>query len=99
MKKTLLLLIAICAIGWFGWPIMKNMGMATTASVPQSNFILPDPEPPENKPTPCMTLTEFTEQVKTDPNAYNKLLLCPQQDQERPPFDKLMNLFAHGKYE
>ena len=99
MKKTFLLILAIGVIGWYSWPNMKKMGVVKTVSVPQSNFILPAPEPPANKPTPCMTLAEYTEQAKTDPNAYYKLLLCPQQDQERTSFDKLMNLFAHAKYE
>jgi hypothetical protein len=98
MKKIILLLLAICCIGWYSGPILKKLGIVKTASVPQSNFILPDPEPPENKPTACMTLAEYTEQVKTDPNAYNKLLLCDPQ-QERTKFDKLMNLFSHAKYE
>jgi len=98
MKKILILFLAVCAIGWYREPLLQKISPAKAASGPQSNFIIPDPVPHESKPVACMTLTEFTEQIKTDPNAYNKLLLCDQQ-QERTSFDKLMNLFSLAKYE
>jgi hypothetical protein len=106
MKKLfLLLLFAICTIFWFNEPIMKKLGMLNTASatqsysLPKSNFILPDPVPEDKKPPVCMSLAEYTEQAKTNPNAYNLLLQCGQQEEDRTEFDKLMNFFSRLKYE
>jgi hypothetical protein len=107
LKKALLLLvlIAICAIGWYRVPIMKKFGILkpeTTAlanSLPKSNFILPDPVPVGSKPPPCMTLAEYTEKQNTDPNAYYKFLYCDEQATNRTEFEKLMNFFTRLKYE
>jgi hypothetical protein len=106
MKKLfVLLLIAICVIAWFNEPIMNKLGMVKTAtakqsySLPKSNFILPDPVPEDKKPPVCISLAEYTEQAKTNPNAYNLLLQCGQQEEDRTEIDKLMNFFSHLKYE
>lgn len=53
------------------------------------------------KPDPsAMTLEQFAELSKTDPEAYRKLLASRQpQTEERSAVDKLMNFLARGKYE
>ena len=106
MKKLLLpLLFAICAIGWFNEPIIKKLGIVKTASatqsysLPKSNFILPDQVSEDKKLSACMSLAEYTEQAKTNPNAYYGLFQCGQSEEDRTKFDKLMNFFAHLKYE
>jgi hypothetical protein len=101
MKKLLILILAIGVIVWFRQPILLKIlpAKVATAAIPKSNFIIPDPEPVQSKPVQCMTLAEFTQQANTDPLAYNKLLQCDQQPQERTAFDKLMNLFSRAKYE
>ncbi len=104
-KLLLLLLFAICALGWFREPIMKKLGIVKTISAPQSyslpksNFILPDPVPEDKKPPACMSLAEYTEKAKADPNAYYKFLYCDEQEMNRTEFDKLMNFFSRLKYE
>ena len=46
-----------------------------------------------------MSLTDFAELAKTDPDAYRKLLASHQQEPERREVDKLMNFFTRLKYE
>lgn len=100
MKKLLLLLLfAICAIGWRSEAIMQKLGIVNTVSVPQSYSIQSLTVPADKKPLASMSLTEYAELAKTDPDAYHKLFQNHQQEQERSEVDKLMNFFAHLKYE
>src|SRR5438105_6877228 len=91
MKKLLLLLLfAICAIGWRSETIMSMLGIVKHASAPQSVA---------QKLPAGMSLTQYAELAKTDPDAYRKLFLSHQQEQERSEVDKLMNFFTQLKYE
>ena len=108
MKKLVVLLVTICAVGWFREPIIKNIGLVQAPPVPvsvllpKSNFIVPDPAPvpiAANKPADCMSISTYAQQANSDPNAYNKLLNCNQTEEERTEFDKLMNFFSRLKYE
>lgn len=51
------------------------------------------------KPKAGISLTEYAELSKTDPDAYYKLLQSYQQEEDRTEVDKLLNFFAHFKYE
>lgn len=100
MKKTLfLLLCAICAIGWRSESVMKMLGMVNTVSVPQPYSIQALTVPADKQQHAGMTLTEYAELAKTDPDAYRKLFQSHQQEQERREIDKLMNFFTRLKYE
>ncbi|SDG72869.1 hypothetical protein SAMN05660652_00562 [Propionivibrio dicarboxylicus] len=44
-------------------------------------------------------MNEFAELARKDPDAYRKFFASHQATTERNPADKLMNFFAHGKYE
>jgi len=100
MKKLLLLLLfAICAIGWRSEAIMQKLGMVNIVSAPQSYSIQSLTVPADEKPPDGMSLTEYAELAKTDPDAYRKLFLSHQQEQERSEIDKLMNFFTRLKYE
>ena len=46
-----------------------------------------------------MSLTEYAELARTDPDAYRKLIASHQQEPERSEVDKLMNFFTRLKYE
>jgi len=99
LKKLLvLLLFSICAIGWRSEAIMQQLGMAKTATEPQS-YSIESLAPADKKAPQGMSLTEYAELAKTDPDAYRKLIQSHQQEQERSEVDKLMNFFAHLKYE
>jgi hypothetical protein len=92
-------LIAICAIGWRSEVIMQGLGIARATSEPQP-FSIESLTVQADKNAPRgMSLTEYAELAKTDPDAYRKLFQSHQQDQERSEIDKLMNFFAHLKYE
>ena len=95
MKKLLLVfLFSICAIGWRSESIMSLIGMAP----PTAPAVSP---PPVGRVAAVvgMSLTEYAELARTDPDAYRKLLASHQQDQERSEVDKLMNFFTRLKYE
>jgi hypothetical protein len=79
--------------------LQKFESTAPANSLPASNFIVPDPVPKDNKSPPCMTLAEYAEKQKTDPNVYYKFIYCDEQATSRTEFDKLMNLFTRLKYE
>lgn len=71
-----------------------------SAMLPESNFIVPDAVPvAAHKQPSCMSLTDYAQQTKHDNNAYYKLLDCKQTEQEHSEVDKLLNFFAHLKYE
>jgi hypothetical protein len=100
MKKLLLMLIvSICAIAWRSEDILTALGMVKTASAPQS-YSTQSLDDKNNKKTPTgISLTEYAELTKTDPEAYRKLFQSNQQTEQRSEVDKLMNFFAHLKYE
>jgi hypothetical protein len=92
-------LIAICGIGWRSEAIMQGLGLAQVKSE-QQTYSIETLTVHQDKNTPKgMSLTEYAELAKTDPDAYRKLFQSHQQDQERSEIDKLMNFFAHLKYE
>lgn len=99
MKTLLILLIvAICAIGWRSPDIMQAIGMASAKQDParmSMEDLAAKSASPDQKP---MTAAEFAELSKTDPHAYQKYLNSFQV-QERTEVDKLFNFLARGKYE
>jgi len=93
MKTMLLmLLISICALAWRSDDIMRAIGVQRPAAVAAPAA----PPAPEQKP---MTMQEYADLAAKDPQAYQKLMASLQKKQERSEIDKLMNFFAHGKYE
>ena len=99
MKKLLLILLfSICAIGWRSESIMAMIGLATPVVSPQSAAI-ESLIVPANAQAAGMSLKDYAELAKTDPDAYRKLLASHQQDAERSEVDKLMNFFTRLKYE
>jgi len=99
MKKLLLLLlIAICGIGYRSASFMEAIGMAKPA-VAQPVSIESLMASADKKPPAGMSLTEYAELAKKDPDAYRKLFASHQQEPERSEVDKLMNFFTRLKYE
>lgn len=91
MKKLLLVfLFSICAIAWRSESIMSLVGIAPPAAVSVAGVA---------PAAAGMSLTEYAELAKSDPDAYRKLLASHQHDQERSEVDKLMNFFTRLKYE
>lgn len=98
MKKLLLLLLfAICATAWHSATIMEMVGMNNAVSDHRSYSIQSLTVPADKNLPRSMTLAEYAELAKTDPDAYRKLFQSPQQ--ERSEADKLMNFFTRLKYE
>jgi hypothetical protein len=101
----LLLLVAICAIGWFSKPILQKLDIVNVAAVPESytlpksNFIIPDPVPAETKKAGCITLAEYLQQANSNPKSYYQLFDCGQSAEDRTEADKLINFLQHLKYE
>ncbi|WP_143009747.1 hypothetical protein [Propionivibrio dicarboxylicus] len=94
MKKLLiLLLIGICGLAWRSEDLMKLVGLAHPSG-DVSRFQGSPQQPPRG-----MTMNEFAELARKDPDAYRKFFASHQATTERNPADKLMNFFAHGKYE
>lgn len=97
--KTLLLLfiVGICAIGLRSPEIMQAIGVAGSAQDPGvvTAAKLSDIAATKHRP---MSIDQFVELSKTDPNAYQKYLNSHQM-QERTEVDKLMNFFTRGKFE
>jgi hypothetical protein len=100
MKSLLIvLLISICAIAYrYEDVIGPLVGMNTTQRVQQVsvNDLL---DRDTNGGQQGMSIHEFANLAKTDPDAYRKFLQSHQQPEERNEVDKLMNLLARGKYE
>lgn len=95
MKKLLLLLlVSLCAVAWRSEEIMRGLGMARTTAAPSTPSVQAGPSGHK-----AMTMAEFAELSKTDPQAYRKLINSLQVPEERSEVDKLMNFLAHGKYE
>lgn len=100
MKKLLfLLLCAICTVGWRSEFIMQMLGMERVVSAPQPYSIQSLTVPANKQQHAGMTLKEYAELAKTDPDAYRKLFQSHQQEEERSEIDKLMNFFTRLKYE
>lgn len=97
-KLLLVLLFSICAIGWRSETIMSLIGLAKPVASPPS-YSLQSLTVPLNKPATGMSLTDYADLAKTDPEAYRKLLASHQQEAERSEVDKLMNFFTRLKYE
>lgn len=100
MKKLLLLMLfAICAIGWRSEAILQMLGMNKNPPVTQAHSIQSLTIPADKKPPRGMSLTEYADLAKSDPDAYRKLFQSHQQEEERSEVDKLMNFFTRLKYE
>jgi hypothetical protein len=98
--KTLLimLLVSICAIAWRSDDLMRALGVAKVPVAPQT---VTAEMSAQAKPSPGqtpMTVEQFTELAKKDPQAYQKFIRSMQVQAERSEADKLMNSLAHGKY-
>ena len=99
MKKLLLVfLFSICVIGWRSESVMQMIGLAGSVASPQP-VAIQSQTVPENAQPAGMSLTQYAELAKTDPDAYRKLLASHQQQPERSEVDKLMNFFTRLKYE
>jgi hypothetical protein len=102
MKSLLImLLISICAIAWRSDDIRQILGAAQQAASPATAATLTAGAPtpgrkPEHKP---MSVAEFQELSKTDPQAYHKLINSMRVQEDRGAIDKLMNFLAHGEYQ
>jgi hypothetical protein len=112
--KTLLimLLVSLCIIGWRSPDILQAIGMAGAAQDPatlpignsaatQLKKLDVDAltmQAPDNGKKP-MSVAEFTELAKKDPQAYQKFIGSLRIEEERSEVDKLLNFFARGKYE
>ena len=93
MKRLLLLLlIALCGIAWRSADVMEALGLAQ-AQAPAATLV------PLSGGARPMSLHEYAELAKSDPEAYRKLIDSMRAPQERSEVDKLMNFFARGKYE
>lgn len=77
---------------------MQMLGLAGPLASPQSASIQ-SLTSPVNEQASGMSLTEYAQLAKTDPEAYRKLLASHQQKTERSELDKLMNFFSRLKYE
>ena len=100
MKKLLLMLIiSICGIAWRSEDILKAIDSMKATSAPQSISVQSLTVKPDQKTPKGMSLSEFSELAKTDPEAYNKFIQGNQPKQERTDLDKLANFFSHLKYE
>ena len=99
VKKLLLVfLFSLCVIGWRSESMMAMIGLAKPVVSPQSVAIESLIVPADKRPA-GMSLTEYAELARTDPDAYRKLLASHQQEPERSEVDKLMNFFTRLKYE
>ena len=97
-KLLLILLFSICAIGWRSESVMQMIGLAGPVVSPQP-VAVPSHTVPGNAQPAGMSLTQYAELARTDPDAYRKLLVSHQQQPERSEVDKLMNFFTRLKYE
>jgi hypothetical protein len=100
MKKLLLLLlIAICGIGYRSETIMQAIGMAKTAPAAHPISVESLMASADKQPPAGMSLLEYAELAKTDPDAYRKLFQSHEKQAERSEIDKLMNFLTRLKYE
>lgn len=94
----IMLLVAICAIGWRSDDILQAIGAANAAQDPATISIdmLTLQQPPAGQRP--MSAAEFSELSKTDPDAYRKFVRS-YEVRERSEVDKLLNFLARGAYE
>jgi hypothetical protein len=94
----IMLLVAICLIGWRSSELAHAIGIATSAQDPSALSIeaLP-PAGPDAAQRP-MSAEEFAQLTRHDPLAYQKFI-ASYQPQERTEVDKLLNFFSRGEYE
>ncbi|MBS1231017.1 MAG: hypothetical protein H6R17_4294 [Proteobacteria bacterium] len=78
---------------------MQLLGMASSVASPQSASLQSLTIPASSKASGGLSLTEYADLARTDPDAYRKLLQSHQQEKERSEVDKLMNFFTRLKYE
>ena len=101
MKRLLLMfLVSLCALAWRSPDLLAALGLAATARSSQASEVsVADlTKDGTGQAQPVMSIDEFARLSKTDPDAARKFL-ASHTVQERGAADKLMNLFAHGKYE
>jgi hypothetical protein len=100
MKSLLIvLLISICAIAYRYEDVIRPLVSLNTAQRVQQVSVNDLLDRNANSGQPGMSIHEFANLAKTDPDAYHKFLQSHQQPEERNEVDKLMNLLARGKYE
>jgi len=99
MKKLLIMLIvSLCVLGWRSPQLLAALGVARAlpAAAPVTvDALQADPAQTAQRP---MSIEEFRQLSNTDPAAYRKFIESRTVN-ERTAADKLMNLFAHGRYE
>lgn len=99
MKKLLLVfLFSICAIGWRSESVIQVIGLAQPVVAP-SSLAIGSPSPASGAQSAGMSLTQYADLARTDPDAYRKLLASHQHAQERSEVDKLINFVTRLKYE
>lgn len=98
--KTLFIMFVV-AIALLAWRAddLAFLLEGTLAKKPASELAAKDLLIEAKPGAPGMTIEQFAELSKTDPEAYQKLLASHQPEVERSAVDKLMNLLARGKYE
>jgi len=101
--KTLLTvtLVSICAVGLYSKEITGALGLAGDAQSARPITLddLVHATSKHDDKHHAMTAEELIEMAKKDPNAYQKFLQSHEEPEDRNEVDKLMNWFAHGKYE
>lgn len=98
----ILIIAFMVAVGLLAWRSddMAALFEGTLAKKPATDLTAKDLLAEAKPGKPGMTVEQFAELSKTDPQAYQKLLASHQQQpEERRAIDKLMNLLARGKYE
>ena len=103
MKALLLTtLVALCLIGWFSPAVVNYLSgqdrMQVVETGSAQSLAASQEEMAQGAPQ-GMSLAEYEALAKKDPEAYQKLLKSREQSAPRSEIDKLMNFFAHLKYE
>lgn len=100
MKALLLTtLAALCLIGWFSPEMVTFLSGHDRMQVVETGSAQDLMVREEAGKAQGMTLAEYEALAKNDPEAYQKLLKSREQQAPRSEIDKLMNFFAHLKYE
>ena len=98
MKKLLIMLIvSLCVLAWRSPQLLAALGVTRTRPAAAVTLDALQAEPAQAAQRP-MSIEEFRRLSSTDPAAYRKFIESRTVN-ERTAADKLMNLFAHGKYE
>ncbi|MGH8806924.1 MAG: hypothetical protein ACREX0_03465 [Noviherbaspirillum sp.] len=99
MKTLVVMLVAaVCAIGWHSPEILHAIGIAESAQDPATISIESLASTSAVGGHRPMPVDEFARLSKSDPQAYRKFI-GSYQSQERTEVDKLLNFFARGAYE